>query len=172
MFYSYKDTQEESYAEAINVPKNQCQGNPLNEHFLNLENATCVRNAIFNTENQFYKGEDLMAAGPYRCNCNESENCKSKSVSVLLQNDSSTTFKNWEPLWSTPSTRPVKRYQVDMKLYQTLKTWKITLEVKPFSSRKFIRLMKMTIVIILQKTLKRLWVMFPSIVLCIQLLCL
>uniref|UniRef100_A0A672KGJ3 Uncharacterized protein n=1 Tax=Sinocyclocheilus grahami TaxID=75366 RepID=A0A672KGJ3_SINGR len=96
MFYSYDDTKKDSYAVAINVPRNQCQGNfdPLNEHFLTLENATCVRNAIYNTANQFYKGEDLMAAGP-PCNCKIIENCKSKSVSVLLQNDSCLTFKNF-----------------------------------------------------------------------------
>ncbi len=98
MFYSYNhDTKEESYAVAINVPRIQCQGNfdPLNE------NATDVKNAIYNTKNQFYKGEDLMAAGPWPCdckmlnNCKTSENCISKSVSLLLQNDSSLTFKNF-----------------------------------------------------------------------------
>ncbi len=100
MFYSYNynDTKEKSYAVAINVPMNLCQGNfnPLNEHFLNLEkNATDVRNAIYNTTNQFYKSEDLMAAGPLYCNCKNIENFTSQSVSVLLKNDSSSTFKEF-----------------------------------------------------------------------------
>uniref|UniRef100_A0A671PC71 Uncharacterized protein n=1 Tax=Sinocyclocheilus anshuiensis TaxID=1608454 RepID=A0A671PC71_9TELE len=97
MFYSYKDTKEESYAVAINLPRNQCQGNfdPLNENFLTQENATCVRNAIFKTKNKFYKGEDLMAAGPCLCDCKKSENCTSKSVSVLLKNYSFSTFKKF-----------------------------------------------------------------------------
>lgn len=99
MFYSYNhNDKEESYAVAINVPRNQCQGNfdPLNEHFLTLKmKATDVRNAIYNTKNQFYKGEDLMAAGPLRCFCTQKKNCKNNSVSILLQNDSSLTFKNF-----------------------------------------------------------------------------
>ncbi len=100
MFYSYNynDTTEEPYSVAINVPMNLCQGkfNPLNEPFLNLEkNATDVRNAIYNTTNQFYKSEDLMAAGPLYCNCKKLETCTSKSVSVLLNNDSFTTFKEF-----------------------------------------------------------------------------
>ncbi len=112
MFYSYNynDTTEKSYAVAINVPKNLCQENfnPLNEPFLNLEkNATDVRNAIYTTTNQFYKSEDLMAVGPSPCDCIKSknfkktdictliENCTRKSVSVLLQNDSSSTFKSF-----------------------------------------------------------------------------
>lgn len=104
MFYSYTDTRGDSYAVAINVPRIHCQGNfdPLNEHFLTLKkNATFVKNAIYNTKNQFYKGEDLMAAGSWPCNCKmlnnckTSENCISTSVSLLLQNDSSLTFKNF-----------------------------------------------------------------------------
>ncbi len=100
MFYSYNynDTKEESYAVAINVPKNLCQGNfdPSNEPFPTLKkNATDVKNAIYNTTNQFYKSEDLMAAGPSCYNCKTSETCTSKSLSVLLQNDSSTTFKSF-----------------------------------------------------------------------------
>ncbi len=100
MFYSYNynDTTEEPYSVAINVPMNQCQGNfnPSNEPFPTLKkNATDVKNAIYNTTNQFYKSEDLMAAGPLYCNCKKSENCTSKSVSVLLNNDSSSTFKEF-----------------------------------------------------------------------------
>lgn len=98
MFYSYKDTKNESYAVAINVPMNQCQGNfdPSNENFLTLEkNATSVRNAIYDKPNQFYKGTDLMAAGPCNCTCKTIENCKINSVFVLLQNDSCLTFKNF-----------------------------------------------------------------------------
>ncbi len=100
MFYSYNynDTTEKSYAVAINVPKNLCQENfnPLNEHFLNLEKkATDVRNEIYTTTNQFYKSKDLMAVGPSCYNCKKLETCTSKSVSVLLQNDSSTTFKEF-----------------------------------------------------------------------------
>ncbi len=100
MFYSYNynDTREKSYSVAINVPMNQCQGNfdPLNEPFSTLKkNATDVKNEIYNKENQFYKSEDLMAAGPCTSVCKKSETCTSKSVSVLLQNDSSTTFKSF-----------------------------------------------------------------------------
>ncbi len=99
MFYSYNhDTKEKSYSVAINVPMNQCQGNfdHSNELFSTLKkNATDVKNDIYNKENQFYKSEYFMAAGPWRCNCKTSENCKSQSVSVLLQNDSSTTFNNF-----------------------------------------------------------------------------
>ncbi len=98
MFYSYNDTREKSYSVAINVPMNQCQGNfnPLNEPFPTLKkNATDVKNDIYNKENQFYKSEDLMAAGPSCYNCKTSETCTSKSLSVLLQNDSSSTFKSF-----------------------------------------------------------------------------
>ncbi len=180
MFYSYNhDTKEESYAVAINVPRIQCQGNfdPLNE------NATDVKNAIYNTKNQFYKGEDLMAAGPWPCdckmlnNCKTSENCISKSVSLLLQNDSSLTFKNF--LKRRENDSCVVIYTVSPCLnmssgynitHQTLKTWKIIVELKPLSSRKFMRLIKIAIdALISQKTLQRL---FPSIALWIKLLCL
>ncbi|RXN35666.1 paired box Pax-3 [Labeo rohita] len=56
---NYTDTTVESYAVAINVPKNQCQGkfDPSNKLFMTLKKkATDVKNAIYKTTNKFYKG--------------------------------------------------------------------------------------------------------------------
>ncbi|RXN11965.1 paired box Pax-3 [Labeo rohita] len=56
---NYADTTEESYAVAINVPRNQCQGkfDPSNESFLTQEKD--VKNAIYKTTNKFYKGSQV-----------------------------------------------------------------------------------------------------------------
>ncbi len=91
MFYSYNynDTKEKSYAVAINVPMNLCQGNfdPSNELFSTLKmNAVDVRNAIYNTTNQFYEGEYLMAVGPSPCDCIKSNNCKKTDICTLIEN--------------------------------------------------------------------------------------
>ncbi|RXN13090.1 paired box Pax-3 [Labeo rohita] len=53
---NYTDTKHESYAVAINVPRNQCEWNfdPSNENFLTLEKN--VKNTIYNTTNKFYNG--------------------------------------------------------------------------------------------------------------------
>ncbi|RXN31108.1 paired box Pax-3 [Labeo rohita] len=89
----YADTKHESYAVAINVPRNQCEWNFDPSNFLTQDKD--VKNGIYNTENKFYNGTDLMAEGHWPCNCKVIENCISKSVSVLLQNDSLQTFKNF-----------------------------------------------------------------------------
>lgn len=88
MFYSYTEKTAESdpkpFAVAINVPRNQCQGNFDSSNFLIHENATRVKNYIYKENNKFYNGnKSLIAAG--RLTGVKSQNCESKPVSYLLQ---------------------------------------------------------------------------------------
>ncbi|RXN13087.1 paired box Pax-3 [Labeo rohita] len=51
---NYADTKHESYAVAINVPRNQCEWNFDPSNFLTQDKD--VKNGIYNTENKFYNG--------------------------------------------------------------------------------------------------------------------
>ncbi|KAK9961822.1 hypothetical protein ABG768_007222 [Culter alburnus] len=79
----------EPYAVAINVPKNQCNGSFDPSNFLTQENTTNVTDAIYNNDNHFYEGTDLIAAGlrPLK----DIENSKINPVSYLLKSEAAFT---------------------------------------------------------------------------------
>lgn len=85
MFYSYTiKTDPQPFAVAINVPRNQCEGSFNHSKFLTRDNTKTVKDAIYKNDSHFYKGNDLIAAGPCPL-----KDCKINPVCYLLQNESS-----------------------------------------------------------------------------------
>lgn len=95
MFYSIKNKiTGRPYAVAINVPRNHCLS-PKNLKGLrkNLSRNETYRQQLHNNySNEFYKGTDIIAAYSEAINCKETEDCRSSSLSFLLNDPAHAPF--------------------------------------------------------------------------------